>query len=63
MILGVTPPPPCVLRTALFCPCVLRTASFFNLRTAYRLTTNTTIFGISIYINKYNDSMLHEHVQ
>ena len=41
---GDTPLPPGVLRTALFWPCVLRTAIFSASRTAYRLTTKTTIF-------------------
>jgi len=35
-LVTATPPPPCVLRTALLWHCVLRTAIYLALRTAYR---------------------------
>jgi len=42
--MGVTPPPPCVLRTALFWPCVLRTAKKIELNFYLTLYVTCVVF-------------------
>jgi len=42
---GDTPSPLRIAYTALFWPCVLRNASVLDSRTAYCLTTKTTMFS------------------